>query len=249
AEGLGGAGRGEPELGGGRGGGAGEAVARCRGDPRRERVGRAAAGDRDHRLVVERALACDVQREPVAEHAAVAEAGVDRVLEVRVRVDEPRQDHRAGEVTLGAARGDVDDPPVLPGDVCVSQRRAVDREHPVGGDRGHVSTAGPPALRMRLERRSSSTESQIEPSKRMMSGMNSKNRVTGSTPGSATATQAVMKYPRRRFLRSESVFRIPSRVRPTTKSGSSKTIAIANSTRTQNPRNGFAWRLFENVLL
>ena len=87
--------------------------------------------------------------EPVAEDLAVAEAGVDRVLEVRVRVDEARQDHRAFED--GARRGpvgDLDDPSVLPGDERVSQRRAVDREHPVGGDRRHVSTAGPSA-RMR----------------------------------------------------------------------------------------------------
>ena len=46
---------------------------------------------------------------------------------------------------------------------------------------------------MRAERRSSSTESQIEPSKRIGSGIVSTNVVTGSTPGSATPMQATMK--------------------------------------------------------
>ena len=59
-------------------------------------------------------------------------------------------------------RADLDDPSVLPGDEAVLERRAVDREHPVGGDRlAHVSRA---AALSRAARRSSSTESQIETS-------------------------------------------------------------------------------------
>ena len=140
----------------------------------------------------ERPLARDVEPEPVAEHAAVAEPRVDRVLEMRVRVDEARKDQRVVVVALGAARGDLDDAPVFPGDVSVLQWRAVDREHPVGGDGRHVSTAVP-LVRIRALLRSRRTESQIEHSNRITSGSVSKKTVTGSTPGSATARQTTRK--------------------------------------------------------
>ena len=67
-----------------------------------------------------------------AERQPVAEAGVDRVLEVRVRVDEARQDRRVGEVALGATGPHLDDSPVLVADEPAFDRRPVDRQHPVG---------------------------------------------------------------------------------------------------------------------
>ena len=60
-------------------------------------------------------------------------------------------------------RPDLDDLPVLPGDVGLLERRAVDREHPAGGERlPHVSSAG--LVFNRRSRRSSSEQSKIEPS-------------------------------------------------------------------------------------
>ena len=65
----------------------------------------------------------------------VAEAGVDGVLEVRVRVDEAGDDHRArvmrpgAELVDGADRGDA---PVLDRDGAPLDRRALDGKHPVG---------------------------------------------------------------------------------------------------------------------
>jgi hypothetical protein len=48
-----------------------------------------------------------VGREPAAERLAVAEPGVHRVLEVRVRVDEPGEDHGAVAVVVDAALADL----------------------------------------------------------------------------------------------------------------------------------------------
>ena len=176
-----------------RGGGGDARVAVVRGgrDPGGERVGSAAARDPEHRLVVERALAQDVRGQPAAERLAVAEAGIDGVLEVRVRVDEARQDHRPVAMVVRASRCDFRDPPVLPTDESVPQRRAVDREYPVGGDGAHQVWIA--AVRMRCERRSSRTDSQIEPSKRSASGSVSIVVVIGSTPGSATPMHATTK--------------------------------------------------------
>ena len=139
--------------------------------------------------MVERALAQDVRRQPAAERLAVAEAGIDGVLEVRVRVDEARQDHRPVAMVVRASRCDFRDPPVLPADECVTQRRAVDREYPVGGDGAHQVWIA--AVRMRWERRSSRTDSQIEDSNRIIRGIISSVVVIGSTPGRATAMMAI----------------------------------------------------------
>ena len=62
--------------------------------------------------------------EPGAEGQAVAEPGVHRVLDVRVGVDEPRQDQRTVVVAFGATAVDRDDAAVLPGDAAVLDRRA-----------------------------------------------------------------------------------------------------------------------------
>src|SRR5262249_20079736 len=117
------------------------------------------------------------------ERPPVAEACVHRVLEVGVRVHEPRQDDRVVVVAVGTARADLDDPPVLPGDVPVFERGAVDRDHPAGGDRSrHVSRAG----FKRVALRSRYAQTTIESSKRMKSGTAWSVVVTGSTLG-ATA--------------------------------------------------------------
>src|SRR5207244_1485253 len=116
-----------------------------------------------------------------AERQPVAEAGVHRVLEVRVRVHESGQDRGAVEVAFGSALADLCDLSAVEGDECVAKRRAVDRNHPVGGDRpGHVWTAVDLDNR-RLARRSSRAQSWIDPSKRMNSGTSESVVVTGST--------------------------------------------------------------------
>ncbi len=94
---------------------------------------------------------------------AVAEAGVDRVLEVRVRVDEAGQDRRVREVALGAAGADLDDPAVL--EAHDGRLRSAARRP---GSTQSAETAESRAERVRRRRRSarrsSSTEAQIEAS-------------------------------------------------------------------------------------
>jgi hypothetical protein len=182
--------RAQPELAHCGGRGAGEAEVGGRRDPCRQRVGRALAGDRELVARRERALARDMYREPVAERLAVAEPPVHRVLEMGVGVDDPGDDHRTGVVSIGAARCDLHDRPVAPGDERILEWGAVDREHPVGGHRvAHVSSAAC----NRAERRSSNTDSQIEISYSTHSGATSRNVVTGSTPGRQSPTTVQMK--------------------------------------------------------
>ena len=93
----------------------------------------------------------------------VAEAGVDGVLEVRVRVDEPRQDHRAVVVALGAPAADLDDAAVLPGHVArlSSGGPSTGITQPAETARSRLD-GGAEARGSAVERRSSRTESQIE---------------------------------------------------------------------------------------
>ena len=130
--------------------------------PLRNEFGDAAAGDREHVVGREAALALDVGPEPLSERRAVAESRVHGVFEVRMRVDEARQDHGVVVVALGASGGHLDDPPALPAHQPAFDRRPVDGQHPVGGDFGHVASAA--AAAARAERRSSRTESQIDAS-------------------------------------------------------------------------------------
>src|SRR5262249_42463931 len=146
---------------------AGEAVVGRGRDSGRERLGRTEPRDREHRVVVELPLSADVGREPVAERAPVAEPGVHGVLEVGMGVDEPGEDDRVVVGAVGWAVPYLADPAVLPGDVAVGDRRAVDRDDPAGGDgAGHVSKAGfrRVALRSRIAQR------MIESSKSTKSG-------------------------------------------------------------------------------
>ena len=84
--------RAQPELVARGRGRAREACVRERPDPRAEALGRTEAGDRDRVAVEQPRLPLDVEGDPRRERERVAEARVDRVLEVRVRVDERRDD-------------------------------------------------------------------------------------------------------------------------------------------------------------
>ncbi len=110
-------------------------------DSRAEAVEGAEPGDRLHVLDVDPRLARDVDADPVGEAEAVAEAGVHLVLEVRVRVDEGRKDHRLVEVVslpdlVGRAHC-RDGSRVVYRDGAVSNRRSLDGNDPVRRDRPH----------------------------------------------------------------------------------------------------------------
>ncbi len=109
------------------------AVVRGRRDACGEGVRGAAAGDRERLAGAEPSLARDVRAQPVREWCSVAEAAVDRVLQVGVCVDDSGQDERAVVVLGRPTGGDLDDAVALPGDGSLPERRAVDRQHPVGG--------------------------------------------------------------------------------------------------------------------
>ncbi len=62
--------------------------------PRREAFGRAEPGDVDVLVPADACLALDVKSDPLGEVTeTVAEPAVDRVFEVRVRIDEAGHDH------------------------------------------------------------------------------------------------------------------------------------------------------------
>ena len=113
-------------------------------DSRAQAVERAEPGDRLHVLEGDPRLAPNVQPDPVGEPETVAEPRVDLVLEVRVGVDEARQDHRF-LVVDGVAElfplPDGGDRPVAVVDLdgTVANRRALDGNHPVGGEDRHSS--------------------------------------------------------------------------------------------------------------
>ena len=153
-------------------------------------------GDVDVLVPADPRLALDVQRDPLRKVAEpVAEAGVDRILEVRVRVHETGNDHRIVvpcAFTEVFSRPDRGDAPVVDDDRAGLDRRALDRQHPVGRQdpvHGSVTLAGSG----RGARRSISTASQIDPSYNTISGTASSVVVTGSIPGSSTAMTATMK--------------------------------------------------------
>ena len=181
----------QAELPAGGRGGARVAVVGGGGDPGAERVGGAGAGDREHLVELEQVLPPDVRLDPRPERLPVAEAGIDRVLEVRVRVDEAGHDRGVREVALAAPPGHLDDTPVLVAHDPALDRRPADGQHPVGADGCHVPNVA--AVARRALRRSSSTLAQIEASYRMSSGIVSSVVVTGSTPGRATPTQQTTK--------------------------------------------------------
>ena len=108
-----------------------------------------------------------MQADPLREiKQRVAEARVDGVFDVRVGVDERRQEHGVVVVRPRAelvGRADRDDAAVLDRDRAALDRRALDRQDPVGGKHpghGSVRLAGS----IWEARRSIRTESQIDPS-------------------------------------------------------------------------------------
>ena len=126
--------------------------------PERRQAAAPRARDRLHLVAADPRLALDVQREPRREVEPVAEARVDRVLEVRVRVDEARDDRRVLEALARSElgrRADRRDPPVLDAHRAVADRRALDGEHPVGGEDQLSTRSWPsPPRAARSQRRS-----------------------------------------------------------------------------------------------
>ncbi len=152
----------------------------------------AVGGDRDHVVELQQALARDVQGDPVREGKPVPEARVDRVLEVGVAVDEPRDDHAAGEALAAAELGrgpDAGDRAVV-GDRYgpVRNRVALDGDDPVRRDDPHRASA---SAAERSQRRSMNTESQIDASKSTNSGTTSSTSETGSIVGSRIANVSI----------------------------------------------------------
>src|SRR5204863_8587087 len=85
-------GRAQTEIRAGDGGSTAVAAVADRRDPRRQALGGAETGDVDVLVPADARLPLDVQRDPLGEVAeAVAEAGVDGVLDVRVGVHEARE--------------------------------------------------------------------------------------------------------------------------------------------------------------
>ena len=177
----------EPEIRAGRRGGAAEAAVADRRDSGPQAVERPQSRDRLHVLEVDPQLALDVQPDPVREREPVAEPGVDVVLEVRVGVDEAGEDHRLG-VVLVARRGlrAFRRRRSAPSSIATAPSR-------IGGPStgttqsaemtSHESSASAKSSSQpRFQRRSMKTESQIDISKRMSSGIDlerERDRVDG----------------------------------------------------------------------
>ena len=119
---------------------AAEARVRDRRDSGPQALGCPETGDREKLLGADTRLALDVSPEPRPERLPVAEACVDGVLEMRVRVDEARNDDALRE-TLAlaklAGRADGGDPIALEGNGTALDRGAGDREHPVRREDSH----------------------------------------------------------------------------------------------------------------
>ena len=190
---------GEPELGARGRGGPREARVADRGDSRAEALRRAEARDRDRVALEQAPLAGDVELDPGRKREPVAEARVDRVLEVGVRVHERRDDDRVREGAPLAfeLRGgpDGDDAAVLDRHASVAHGRSLDRDDPVGLVDGcarlGVGAAAYASRRASIwaaQRFSRMTEAQIESSKSRISGITSNASETGSTVGSRMAT-------------------------------------------------------------
>ena len=102
---------------------------------RGEAFGRSELGDVDVCLPADARLPLNVQRDPLRKVAQpVAEAAVDRIFEMRMRVDEPRNDGRIVEADPFAqlfGRADGSDAIVLDRNGATLDRRALDRQDPV----------------------------------------------------------------------------------------------------------------------
>ena len=109
--------------------GAGEARVADRRDARAEALGRSEPSDRDVVVPAEPRLSRDVVGEPLAKAKTVAEAAVDRVLEVAMRVDEAGEDDAPGVVSpapSSSAGPTAAMQPILYGDGAVRDRWALD---------------------------------------------------------------------------------------------------------------------------
>ncbi len=109
---------------------AAKACVRDRRDSGPKALGRSQTCDREELVRSDTRLALDVGPEPGSERLPVPEAGVDRVLEVRVGVDEPRDDDAVRKALPLAELGggaDGDDAPAFEGDGTPLDRGACDR--------------------------------------------------------------------------------------------------------------------------
>src|SRR4029079_5428366 len=164
------------------GGRACEAAVADGGDAGAKTLVRPVGRDRAHLVEVEKALPPDMQADPRREIEPVPEAGVHRVLEVRVAVHEARQDpaprERLALPEVGGAADGRDPPVVADRDRAAAYRVALDRDDPVGGDESHRASAA-----ARSQRRSMKTEIQMDASKSTRSGTVSSTSDTGRTGG------------------------------------------------------------------
>ena len=99
-------------------------------------------------------------------------------------------------------------------------------------DDSNCSSAG----RLRFQRFSIRTESQIEVSKRISNGITSNASETGSTVGSRTANASMSGYPIRRLRRSFAELRTRIRTSARMKIGISNAIPLASKTSAVNDR-------------
>ena len=215
--------------------------------PGGERLGGAEPRDRDH---VRRASSLRLRLMCVASQSpngrAVAEARVDGVLEVRVRVDEPRQDHRVVVVALALVRGRPrrsGRPPTRRSRSRPAGRRPgrPSRRRPPG----HVSNAG--FSRGRSGGRGT-RRAMIEPSKSTKSGTAWSVVVTGSTLGRDRHADDAAGEVAHPAVLAELVGRHdpePRQRRPGTRAARRRRSSRA-STCTQKPRYGFACRMLLN---
>ena len=178
--------------------------------PEREALGGPEPGDRLHLGAGRARLALDVRQDPRREREPVAEAGVDRVLEVRVRVDEARHDRGAREVLAGAELVAVPTAAIRPSSIATApsrsarpRRAAPSRRRAPSGRQVRVSSSNA----ARSQRRSMTLASRIESSNRISSGSTSSASETGSTVGSRIAKTTISTMPMRRFRRSRSAVR------------------------------------------
>ncbi len=103
-------------------------------DSRAKALQGSVSGDRVRGLLVDPPLPFDVQAEPGCEVEAIAEAGVHRVLDVAVGVDEARQDDCLRVVLVTTELGDRPhggDQAVFDRYRSSGDRRSLDRDHPV----------------------------------------------------------------------------------------------------------------------
>src|SRR5690242_20090060 len=195
----------QPELRARRRGGATEAAVADGRDPGLETFERSRARDRLHLLDPDPGLALHVDEDPGSEREPVAEAAVDRVLEVAVGVHKAGEDHRLRVALSPAELGDGADgadAAVLDSHRPVPDGRPLDWDDPVRGEDPHVGSAPSASSSHERRQRGSRIEARpIESTYSATSGIVERTVDTGSTPGSATPMTTIRKSPILQVLR------------------------------------------------